>query len=452
MTRCIREPARKLPVCCRYDVVVAGGGPAGIGAAVAAARAGMKTLLIERTGFLGGMSTGGLVPCFAPFNYSGGKVSVYRGIAWDVLNRLWKAGGGGFRTGYIDWPTTDNEVLKHVYDELVEEAGVDVLFFTVVSDVIRTGRKVKAVVIENKGGRFAVEGKAFVDATGDADLAVRAGVPCDKGDAKGNLQGVSLCFTVAGIEVEKWWSHYRKRYGANAPMTKWLQDCQTKGLLPRVPGCEYRVMSPHKLSADVMNFNFGHIFGIDGTDPVQVSRAMILGRRLAHNFVVFARKHMPGWKDARIVATASLLGVRETRRIRGRVTMTMADFKASRHFPDDVAQCDYPIDVHPSSVSRREDERACRTMERLVQPPGRTYGVPFRSLVPKTLDNLLVAGRAISTDRTLQGSSRVMPVCFATGEAAGTASAMAIRSGIAPADIDPAKLRARLKKAGARVD
>ena len=452
MARFVKEPARRIPVCCRYDVVIAGGGPGGIGAAVAAARAGAKTLLIERAGFLGGMSTGGLVPCFAPFNYTGGKEPVYRGIALEVLKRVWAAGGGGFRTGSLDWPTTDNEILKRIYDEMVEEAGVDVLFFTLVSDVLKSGRTVKGVVIENKAGRQAVEGKTFIDATGDADLAVRAGVPCHKGGAKGEMQGVSLCFTVAGVEAEKWWTFYRKRFKTNGPLTVWLQECQAKGTLPRVPDSEYRMISQHKLSASVMDLNFGHVFGIDGTDPAQVSRAMVFGRRLAHNFVAFARKRMTGWKDARIVSTASLLGVRETRRIRGRVTATMNDFHASRHFPDDIAVCDYPIDVHASSTSRRDGERVFREMETLAQPPGKTYGVPFRSLVPKTLDNLLVVGRSISTDRTLQGSSRIMPICFATGEAAGLASAMAIRSRKAPANVDTSKLRAALRKAGARID
>lgn len=450
MAKSIRLPSKPVPIIGDYDVVVAGGGAAGLAAAVAAARHKARVLLIEQTGCLGGLGTAGLVPCFCPFSWEAppSEKSAVQGLAMEVVRRLAKMGG----TDLSEWPSLDAEKLKVLYDQLAAEAGVKVRFFSLVSDVVVEKGRIKAVILESKAGRQAVTARLFIDATGDADLAARAGSPIRKGDQRGLMQSVTLCFTLAGVDTRTYFAAYRKRFENNRNMTNWLQGCQRRGKLPAVADCEYRMIAQKKLADDTLGLNFGHVFGLDGTAPDDLTRGMILGRQLAHNFVDFARQNISGMKNAHIVATGSILGVRETRRVQGRSELTLEDFRASQHGVDDIAMYDYPVDVHPSSGRKQDTGRTERQMESLVQPAGKSYGIHWGCLLPRKIDNLLVAGRSISADRMMQGSSRVMPAAIAMGQAAGTAAALCVRKRLPPAKLDVAELRKVLAKDGARIE
>lgn len=450
MSVSIRMPARRVSVAGAYDVIVAGGGPAGVGAAVAAARHGAKVLLIEQTGALGGMATSGLVPCFAPFSWQNptDENPVSTGIVTEVAARLHELGGTNLGT----WPYLDAEKLKFVYDQLVAEAGVHVLFFSVVTDVVVQRGRITAVLVANKAGAQAFRGKVFIDGTGDADLAARAGVPFEQGDAKHRVQGCTVCFTVAGVDTDAYWKFVRRRFTPNARMTAWLRENCAKGHLPKIPGAEYSVIAQKTLHAGTVAYNFGHVFGLDGTNPADLTRGITVGRRIAHAYLAFARRRIAGMANAHLSATGALLGVRETRRIKGRFQVTVDDFRNSRHWVDDIALCDYPVDIHASTFSNTGVEKTNHLMDVLRQPPGETYGIPFGALVPKRIANLLVAGRSVSCDRWVQGSLRVMPVCLATGQAAGTAAAQAVRSGSDVAGVDIAKLQRTLAHDGVRLE
>ena len=446
MARTMLEPARRVPVLGYFDVVVAGGGPAGIGAAVAAARRGVKVLLLEQTACLGGMGTAGLVPSLAPYSHF--ERPLHTGIALEMVERLRAADGVGADKKTFCWVTIDAEKLKRVYDQMAAEAGVRVLFMTCVAGVVRRGDRIRAVLIENKQGRQAVEARTFIDATGDADLAARAGVPFEKGDEHGRMQGVSLEFTVAGVNCRRYWKFCRERFGGqNAPMRAWVRQYEAKGLLPRLKGAEYGVIAQKQLAPDTLGYNFGHVFGIDGTDPVQVSYALAKGREIAHNYVAFGRRHIPGMEHAHIVATGALLGVRETRRIAGRCRLVIDDFLHARHFPDEITMSDYPVDVHAPTRSKL-GEKILDKWYNTRLPPGDSFGIPFGCMVPRRIRNLLVPGRAVSADRLMQATIRVMPACLAMGQAAGTAAVLAQRAGQDVCEVEATKLRQALRRDG----
>ncbi|MEI7904622.1 MAG: FAD-dependent oxidoreductase [Candidatus Firestonebacteria bacterium] len=449
----ITEPKKKLPIYGSYDVVVCGGGPAGIASALSAARNGAKTLLIEQTGCLGGMSTAGLGPNFAPFTRAEKPLAL--GIAMEVLNKLKAIDGIGAssKTG-TSWIAVDSEKIKLLYDRLMEKAGVKVLFFTGVFGVLKKNRKITAAIIENKSGRQAVLGKNFIDATGDADLAAKAGVPFEKGGSKGVLQPVTLCFSAAGIDSEKFKTLRNVTFkGNNTKMTEKTLEPFLGKSLPDMKFGEYRYIVNKDMGNGVWGFNFGHVYNIDGTNADDLSFGIAYGRKIADNFISHARKHISAFKNAQLVQTAQLLGVRETRRIKGIYKYTINDYKSLRKFDDTIAVFDYPVDVHGSNKSKKTFKRHMKQFTTdFIVPYGKYYSIPFRVLIPEKIENLLVPGRSLSADRLTHGALRVMPLCFAFGEAAGLAAAMSCKSGKIIKDTNISLLRAKLKKQGAKID
>jgi FAD dependent oxidoreductase len=410
----INEPAKQIPIAGSYDVIVAGGGPSGIGAAVAAARNGAKTLLIEGTGALGGMSTNGLIPAFCPTSF-GPIEPLIKGIGIEVLERLEAKDGVG-DNGIKGWIAIDAEKLKCVYDELLEAAGVTPLFFTMISNVSIKDDRIEAVIMESKSGRQAYTAKIFIDCTGDADLAFRAGVPCQKGDDDGLLQATSLCLVIAGVDqapFEKWTEY---PHSSLLKMRKLIADGRADGTLKELEQTEFKLMTiMYRRKPGIIGLNFGHIYDIDGTKVEDLTKAMKMGRKLAHNFVAYLRDMVPGMENAEIVNTGSLLGVRETRRIIGEFTLEEDAFFESKRFEDDIAVYNNPIDIHEprKDASNKEENpftRLCKDIDKIA------YGIPFRAMIPQQISNLLVAGRSISADRAMQGTTRVMPPCFAMGE------------------------------------
>ena len=444
----ILEPAKRIPVFGTYDVVVCGGGPAGTASAIAAARNGAKTLLIEQAGALGGMSTLGDVPSFCPFGK--GKKPAITGIGLEAVERLKKCGGLGVTADAIPWVVKDPEKLKVIYDEMVAESGAKVLLFTFVSGVIKSKEKISYVLIENKSGRQAVAAKIFVDATGDADVAAAAGCAFFKGDKRGIMQAASLCYRSIGIDKKKYYK-FARAIDTQKGAKEWWASLVKKGKLAKIDKAEYRGLGPQEIYPGSLGHNFGHVYFADGTNADDLTRVMVSGRKLAQSFIEYGRKHVPGMKNARIVATAALPGIRETRRIKGAYELTLDDYLNARHFPDDIAVYDYTIDVHNATSNKKEARKFDRDFDSLWLKKGQTYGIRFRALLPQGVSNLLVAGRSVSSDRMMNGSVRVMPACFATGQAAGTAAALSVKKNTLPAKLDMKLLRAKLEKQGARV-
>lgn len=434
-------PSRPIPLNEHYDVIVAGGGPSGCTAAAAAAREGAKTLLIEAAGALGGMGTLGLVPAWCPF--SDKQKILYRGLAETVFNAA-KAGMPHVRPDALDWVPIDPELLKRVYDDLVTGAGADVLFNTQLCAVEKDpDGAVDAVIASNKAGLTAYRAKVYVDCTGDADLAAWAGAEFDKGDETGEMQPATHCFTIANVDGYAY-AHGPWLHGSNpnSPIGAILAS----GKYPPIPD---RHLCNNLVGPGTVGFNAGHVWNIDNTDPVSVSQGLIQGRKLAKAYRdALAEFHPAAFANGFLVSTGALLGIRETRRILGDYVLTADDFMGLRSFDDEICRNCYFIDIHHkrSEIGTKREGAAHKTH----LAPGESHGVPYRCLTPKGISNVLVAGRSISTDRTVQGSTRVMPVCLATGEAAGVAAAMASQGpSVDVHRIDTSRLRARLRDVGA---
>lgn len=403
------------------DVMVVGGGAAGCAAAIAAARDGASTLLLEQFGFLGGMGTAALVPAFCPFTDK--RQPIVRGVGLAILEEM-KAGMPHVPADAYDWVPIDAERLKAIYDSRVTAAGARVRFLTrFVDAIVDADGRVTDVVVHDKSGLTRVPARVLVDCTGDADVAFAAGAPCEKGDLDtGELQPATMCFVLAGIDNARFQEFLYADGAKNLLLKEVIATAKANGdlnIAEEAANIAYQ-------SATTIGLNFSHVFDVDGTDAEQLSRAHLEGRRLIRHLTDFMRKYCPGCENAYLVSSGVQIGVRETRRIVGDYVLTLEDYLARRAFDDEIARNSYYIDIH---LSRREWER--HTGEPIdwsskihEYGPGESHGIPYRCLIPKGLRNVLVAGRCISTDRAVQGSTRVMPVCFATGEAAGCAAAI----------------------------
>jgi len=407
----IEEPCRKIPVAADVDVVVAGGGPAGFVAAIAAARTGARTLLLERYGFLGGGLTAGGVLNIRPFHVAPGKV-LMDGIPLEYVRRLQKMGGTRFLPDYIPIQQ-DPELSKYVIQEMVLEAGVQLLLHSYLVGVVRNENRLSAVLIENKSGRQAIRGKVFVDCTGDADVAWHAGAPWVKGDAQGNLQPMTLAFALSNVVRP-----------ANAAMSaedqKALNAARAAKSTPLASGGFLPMIAPDEVYANAMHVE------ADCTDAQSLPRAEIEGRRKAVRILETLRERLPGCKNARFRYTATHIGPRESRRIVGEYTLRVEDVLRRADFDDAVCRGHHPIDVHAEPPHKGVYR---------VLPPGHSYAIPARCLVAQGIDNLLAAGRCISADREALGSARVQGTCMATGQAAGSMAALAAKRQCAVRDV-----------------
>lgn len=424
-----RKRQSRIPVDDRWEVVVAGGGPAGCAAAISAAREGAKVLLIEATGQLGGMGTAGMVPAWCPF--SDGQKIIYRGLAEKIFNES-KKGVPHEGKGKLDWVHIEPEHLMRVYDRMVTDAGVQVLFFSRVAAVeMKDAETVEAVTVANKAGLTTFTAKVFVDATGDGDVAAWSGASFQRGDSDGVVQSSSLCFAVADVDTYRYNTgpslHTSNR---NSPVYKAISS----GRYPLV----HKHLCSNLIGPDVVQFNAGHLDNVDSTDPWAVSEAMMTGRQTALQYTEAMREfHPKAFGSSFLVKTAPLLGVRDSRRIEGDYIFTVQDWLDRKRFDDEIGRNCYYIDVH------KEGHKATRYKK------GESHGIPYRCLTPKGKKNLLVAGRCISTDVEASGSLRVMPPCLVTGEAAGMAAVHAIRqTGNDVHKIDVDFLRKRLKEEG----
>ncbi|MEG1586055.1 MAG: FAD-dependent oxidoreductase, partial [Bacteroidales bacterium] len=379
-----------------YDIIIIGGGPAGCAAAIAAARDGAKTLLVEATGVLGGMGTAGMVPAWCYF--SDGEKIIYRGIAEKVFKAA-KTGVLHEPVNALNWVDINPECLKLVYDRLVTESGADILFFTRLSGVeMRTKKEIDTLILSSKEGIEAYRAKVYIDCTGDGDLAAWAGAEYKIGDENQIMQSATHCFSLAGVDTYHYVNGVRI-HGDNpqSPIYQILTD-------PKYPLIEDNHICQNLVGPGIVQFNAGHIAGTNTMNAVDLSRNMIKGREMANQYNEALKKYYPqAFGRSFVNNTAQLLGVREGRRIIGDYILTLDDFKARRQFPDEIGRNSYYVDIH------------IQGSESVHYKKGESHGIPYRILTPRGLDNLLVAGRCVSSDHLVYGSIRVMTCCLVMG-------------------------------------
>ncbi len=432
---------KKLEVLDSADIVVCGGGPAGIAAAIAAkeSNGSNSVMLIEQIGCLGGMGTAGLVPAF--IHMTDGENLLAAGIAKRVVDEL--ANRMNVEPNY-GWMNIQPEILKGMYDEMITKAGINLFLGLSVVDVICSEGKIESLVVSTKAGLKAISGKIFIDATGDGNICAWAGVPFDVGDENGRTMAPSLCVIYSGIDWEKY--HRSVKETGKGFRELWFEYVESG----KSPIVEWHLPGMFPVGENIGTGNIGHIYGINCLDERDITKGYVEGRRIARIYFEFAKNNVPGFEKAELVCSASLLSVRETRRIRGEYILDYEDYLRRACFDDEIGRFAYPIDIHASQADAEDQKRVERELVETRLGKGESYGIPYRSLIPVKLSNTLVAGRCISTDRRMQSSVRVMPGCFITGQAAGVAASLTIEQKANDVrNIDIEKLRGILRNQGA---
>ncbi len=448
----IVEPSRQVPVRDHVDVLVAGAGPSGIIAAVAAAENGLRVALLENRSFVGGNMTIGL-PVLGFLGQKGNQI--IKGLPQQLIDRLRACNGASEHRPcplHMGITLVEPEAVKTAALDMLLEAGVDVRLHTACAGVVLKENRVAGLITESKTGREAIGAKMVIDCTGDADVAYRAGVECDKGNAQGGMQPPTLMFCLAGVDTEKLRTSIANQprtyltdfipneyFGQNRQfivvgLREQIRQAQEAGLL--IP--TERTILITGLRAGEVWVNMTRVKGVDGSDARSLSYGEIEARRQIADVQRYLVEYVPGFENAYFTKTAPFLGIRETRRIVGEYVMNRDDVLSCRRFEDGIAVASYPIDIH------RPADDGC-TLEWC----GDCYDIPYRSLVPRGVDGLLVAGRCVSATHEAMAAIRVMATCMAMGEAAGRAGAMAVREGVPPAAVDVARLRRELLDRGA---
>jgi len=443
----ITEPSRETPVYGEFDVVVVGGGPAGIMAAAAAARAGCSALLIERYGFLGGAGTAGGLSTFCGLHARtyGEDVRVIRGLADELLDRLVKLDGLNAPhltiADGIAAQAFDISAYKIAADELVTGSGARILFHAMAVGVVMSPSAIDAVIIESKSGRQAVRGRFFIDASGDGDLAYWAGVPWEKAPPIDGMMYPSLMFRINGVDVAR---------AGPAPwrtVERLMEEAEAAGThtFPRKKPIVRPQRNPLEWRANLTQLRREDGGAIDGTDVDELTRGELIGRQQALDAFTFIRDRTPGFEDSYIVDIAPQIGIRETRRIIGPYQLTEEDVLGCADFDDTIGVNGWPVEAHVAGTVEFRWQRKERGFNQL----------PFRIILPgargdgQRVANLYVTGRCASMTHGAQSAARVTGPCFVMGEAAGTAAGMALEAGVAGDGIDVPELQRRLAEQGA---
>jgi len=439
--RHVAEPERNTEILSEAEVVVLGGGPAGIAAAWAAARQGRSTLLVERYGFLGGMGTAAGVTNFCGLhaNVHGDMRRVVRGVADELLDRIDALGGLNpphSIFGRTQAQAYDMSAYKCAADELVLGAGARLLFHALAAGVVmRDERSIDALLVETRSGRRAIRARLFVDASGDADLANWAGARWEKGDAGGRLLYPTLMFRLNNVDPAR-------AAASLADLPRLMQEAEAggrhrfarKGVILRPQ------QHPQEWRANVTQVKNEDGSAVDGTDALQFSAGEIEGRRQIRDYMRFLRERVPGFEASYLLDIAAQLGIRETRRIAGAYALTAEDVLGCASFADSIGVNAWPLERHVAGDVEWH------------WPPAEARGynqLPYRMLLPRGVRNLLVAGRCASMTSPAQSAARVSGGCFVMGQAAGTAAHLALAAGVDPAAVGVAELQAQLERDGA---
>lgn len=446
----VEMPKKKVPVIAKKDVVVIGGGPAGINAAVAAARAGAETMLVEQYAFPGGNCTKyhGL---YGFLDVNGNQI--VKGIPDEIIERLKKVGASTDHMRnplIVSFTVVDPEMFKIVVLQMLQEAGCEILLHSFFGEVLMDSGQIKAVVVHTKSGAQAIEGKVFIDTTGDADVAARAGAPFEKGrKSDGRMMPVQLVFLVGNVN----WDRFKKAavdnpdlYGTDGLVpSEYFLDKEHFVYFGQYNLAQLAIKQGYKvgwnrpaymtmLQPDQSQGGLTRVDDIDGTDVESLTRGEIEARLQIPEQMRFLHDYVPGFESCRLVAVAHEVGVRETRQIVGDYALTREDILKSRRFSDVVAVGGYMID----------DEDELKT-----EFPQGNYDIPYRCLVPQKVQNLLVAGRCISAAREAMFSARCIATCMSLGQAAGCAGALCTKHRLTPRNLDVESVKDLLKDQGA---
>jgi len=436
------------------EVLILGGGPTGFASAVAAARNGAKTLLIEKTGVLGGTATSGLVGPFMCCYDNDGEEQLVKGIFDELCCRAEALGGaihpskvpamssfsGYHKISHHNVTPYLSETIALVMDEMLLESGADLLLDTQLIDIIAENGIIKYAIIANKEFISAVKADIYIDCSGDADAAYLAGAETWLGDKEtGIMQPMTLMFEIDNIDRDEFYGEldkHKEELGNNFTNCFWwyIEKARAAGEwnIDRNEVCNFETSTPGRLK-----INTTRICGVDGTKACDITQAYIDGRRQAFEIFNFMKKYLPGCKDIRFLQFASRIGVRETRHIVGKYELSTHDVLHRTKFDDAIATFGYAIDLHTNNSAG------------VFTAVDKYYSIPYRTMLPVGCDNLLVAGRPICGSSEAAASYRVMPCCMAMGQAAGTAAALSRRRNVRVGDVDVPELQTLLKAQGA---
>lgn len=448
----VLEPAKQIVVRDEVDVVVVGGGPSGIMAALGAAEKGLKVTVLEAKASLGGNLTIGL-PILAFLGRKGNQI--IKGLPQKFIDQLKEKGGASEHVAcplHISHTMIDPEMVKIVAEDMLFEKGVKVYYHVIGASAYMDKNEVKGVFFEGKEGREVILAKVVIDCSGDADIAAQAGVQIQKGDENGGLQPPTLMFSMEGVDIQKLTdeiSEHPDRYSMDTIPLEYFKNRKqfiTVGLRELIVAArEAGLKIPTDRTILITSTRPGEIWvnmvrvsGVDGSIVESHSFGESQGRRQVEDIVKYLIGYVPGFENAHLSRTTSFLGLRETRRIVGKYMLHQDDLMSCKHFDDSIAVASYPLDIHHSTGG------GC-TMVWCED----CYDIPYRSLVPEKIQNLLVAGRTISATHEAMSATRVMSTCVAIGEAAGRAAAQSVLRGVPVADIDVKELQIELKNSGA---
>lgn len=448
--------SEQLPCLAKCDVLVVGGGSAGSAAAIAAARMGARTILVEQNGFLGGTSTAALVTPMMANHLE--RQALNQGLYLEVLETLMQTGDAAvYKDGNAGW--FNPEMLKLVLERKAVEAGVELFYHVWFSQAVLEGQTLKGIVVETKSGRGLIEASCTIDASGDADVAFQAGVPMVIGREQDHAnQPMALRFNLGHVDLLKAQAYFaslgefdwtENPHDPELPL--WTTACTWDKDWPLSPLFRQAVAAGELSEDDAAYFQIFTIPGRpgevafncprldhlkDSLDFRQRSQVQVEGKQRILRLWHFCRKYLPGFERSFIAQIAPMPGIRESRRIVGEYVLTSEDFFAARKFPDAIARNNYPIDIHS-----RDKSGGLHFMQ-----AGDYHEIPYRCLVPLKLEQLLVAGRCLSADFAAQGAVRIIPNCYAMGQAAGVAAVLALQQGQSLRELEPAVLREALAR------